>query len=111
MTAKTLSEEQFELIKKAATKMAAESHEVARLVLVEGLPQSEVAEKKGKSRQWVSELVKKFLGYAEKATLVPHGWKAGTVILPPSEWPKVREIERKARQSLSKIPSKKKRTR
>jgi hypothetical protein len=107
MKHESLSEEQFAIVTKIS-RMEPASLDVARKVLVLGQRQSEVAKEIGRSRQWVNEIIKKVRVYADKAALIPPGWKSGTVILPNSDWPKVRDLERKARKALSSGANKKK---
>ncbi len=74
---------------------------LARQVLVEGRRQSEVAREAGVVKQRVHALVKKMLTYMDQANPVPEGWKADTVILPLEYWPRVREMEKAARDALA----------
>lgn len=70
---------------------------VARQVLVLGKSQSKVADERGLSRQWVSEIIKKFMVVAEKLEEIPPGWVKDTAILPLADWKTVRQLERHAR--------------
>lgn len=86
----------------ALSRMDASTIECARQVLVEGRRQADVAREVGVVRQRVSEVVKQMLAYMEEANPVPPGWKADTVILPMADWPRVRAMERAAREALAR---------
>lgn len=83
---------------------------LARQVLVEGRRQADVAREAGVVRQRVSTLVSKMLSYIEEANPVPAGWKADTVVLPIADWPRVREMEKAAREALARRDNRKKQT-
>lgn len=75
---------------------------LAREVLVDGRRQADVARDAGVVRQRVNTLVMKMLSYIDEANPVPPGWKADTVILPLENWPRVREMEKAARDKLAR---------
>lgn len=75
------------------------STEVAHQVLVDGLPQADVARRHKLSRQRVSDIVKRFRKLlAVDKHVIPAGWIRDTVTLPVAYWPRVRAIEQQAVQ-------------
>jgi hypothetical protein len=80
-----------------------ETIEIARLVLVLGKPQADVARDNGLSRQWVSDIVNRFIRLLPED--IPSGWTSETVTLPAEEWPRVREIEARARAHYARSQS------
>ena len=96
-----LRPEEFTRVK-ALTRMARASLTIAERVLVHGEQQAAVARKYKKSRQHVSEIVKVFWEHYATSHTLPDGWKVETVALPVAVWPKVREIEARAKRSLTR---------
>lgn len=86
----------------ALSRMDSSTIEYARQVLVDGKRQADVAREVGVIRQRVSAVVKQMLAYMEAANPVPPGWKADTVILPLDDWPRVREMEKAAREAIQR---------
>ena len=80
-------------------RLSLESMALIRQVLVEGKTGSAVARESGKSRQFVSQLVKSFLAQFKALQDVPKDWHTESVSLPPSEWPKVRKLIAAAKQN------------
>jgi hypothetical protein len=75
---------------------------LARQVLVDGRRQADVAREAGVVRQRVNTLVQTMLSYIEKANPIPRGWRADTVVLPLEDWPRVRAMEKAARERLER---------
>jgi len=84
------------------SRMDASTIALARQVLVEGRRQADVAREAGVVRQRISALVSKMQTYIEEANPIPAGWRADTVVLPLEDWPRVREIEKAAREALAR---------
>jgi hypothetical protein len=77
------------------------STEVARQVLVNGMPQADVARQHQLSRQRVSDIVNRFRELlADDKNVIPVGWIRDAVTLPAAYWPRVRAIEQQAVQEL-----------
>jgi transposase-like protein len=80
-------------------KLSENGKTAARMVLVDGVSQVEVAEKLGVFRQqvsnWVKDVYKSHLD-------CPKGWQVDVVVLPPDLMSEVKEIERQARSSRKK---------
>ena len=87
---------------KALTRMARASLTVAERVLVHGEQQAAVARKYKKSRQHVSEIVNVFWEHYVTSHTLPDGWKVETLALPVAVWPKVRELEARAKRALTR---------
>jgi len=69
-------------------------------VLVNCRRQADVAREAGVNRQRMSAIVKQLVAHMEEASPVPTGWKADTVTLPLEDWPRVRDMEARARAAL-----------
>ena len=82
-----------------------EAQEVARRVLVLGVPQADVARQHKMTRQQVNNIVKRFRQLLADSKAVPHGWISGTVTLPADDWPHVRAIEARARERNAQAPT------
>lgn len=93
----------------ALSRMDPSTIDYARQVLVEGRRQADVARDVGVIRQRVSAVVKQMLAYIDQANPVPPGWKADTVVLPVEDWPRVREMEKAAREALAREENRRKR--
>lgn len=98
---KTVSETEFGR-GAAISRMEPCNIAVARAVLVEGRRQADIAREHGLTRQSVSATVAKMRKYIQAANPVPPGWLADTVVLPKSDWPQVRAIEKAARGALKR---------
>ena len=88
---------------KALTRMARASLTIAERVLVHGDRQADLVRKYKKSRQHVSEIVNVFWDHYANSHTLPEGWKVEPVALPEAMWPKVREIEARAKRALTRL--------
>ncbi len=93
-----MTAQEFEASRPHFWRLTEDTIEMARLVLVEGHSQSDVARKYELTRQRVSLAVKQVLTAVEE---IPNGWVKLEIWLPPAMASKVRDMAQKARQSSS----------
>jgi hypothetical protein len=75
-----MTQAEFDAFRPNLGRMALDSIDIARLVLVEGMTQAEVAATQNMSRQRVFGILERF----QKATqAIPAGWRKVEVWLPP----------------------------
>jgi len=85
---------EFDALRPVIGRMAADSIDVARRVLVDGLTQAEVATTYNMSRQRVFGILQRFQMASQS---VPHGWRKVEVWLPPELADQVEEMAERAR--------------
>ena len=98
-----LTAEQFEVAVSVFPRLSETGKAAAKLVLVDGQAQVEVAAHFGIRRQQVNKWVKDIYQAHQN---IPDGWLVDTVTLPPDLMGKVKDIEQKARREhTKKFPS------
>jgi len=79
-------------------RMGDDTVTIAREVLVDGLPQTKVAEKHGITKQRVSDIMKRVLAVVRG---IPADWQLVEVWLPPELAEQVRQMENQAKAQAS----------
>ncbi|EMM4514142.1 hypothetical protein WAQ86_004772 [Salmonella enterica] len=78
--------------------ISAETFDIAREVLVDGLPQVRVAKEHGLTRQRINSMVKRVtLAFSD----IPQDWERVEIWLPPELAQKVRDMAQSARDKLN----------
>jgi TrfB plasmid transcriptional repressor len=80
--------------------MTIDTVRLARRILVEGVPPSEIAKETGLSKQRVGAMVNRVLAVAKG---IPKGWEHVEVWLPPELAAQVRQMEQDARNAIANI--------
>jgi transposase-like protein len=94
-----LTAEEFDAAVAVFPRLSAEGKAAARLVLVSGLTQAEVAGRMEIHRQQVNKWCKDIF---QSHLDCPDGWVVDVVVLPPDLMAKVKDMERKARDDHGK---------
>lgn len=89
-----MTQAEFDALRPKLGRMALDSIDIARLVLVDGLTQAEVATTHAMSRQRVFGILERF---QKAAQAVPAGWRKVEVWLPPELADQVEVLARRAR--------------
>lgn len=92
-----MTPEDFEALRPKIGRLAIDTIELARAVLVDGMTQTEAASKHGMSRQRVNGIVQRFKAAAVD---VPTSWRRVEVWLPPALAAQVETMAREARSGL-----------
>src|SRR5437899_210642 len=79
-TTKKMTAKEVKALQPYLGRMSLDTVKMARRVLVEGTPQSEIVKETGLSKQRVSGMVNRFLAVARG---IPKGWEHVDVWLPP----------------------------
>ena len=82
--------------------MSEASLAIASRVLVDGERQIDVSRAIGTTRQYVSMIVNQFWDHFDRHQPLPKDWATSVVTLPIKDWPKVHELEQRARAALPK---------
>jgi TrfB plasmid transcriptional repressor len=98
-TGQRMTAEQFEALRPRLGRLALDSVEIARAVLVDGLKPTEVAATHKMTRQRVHGIVSRFRAAANQ---VPTGWKRVEVWLPPELAAEVEAMAEKARADYAR---------
>lgn len=101
-----LTQEQYDALLPALTNFSEERKQACYLVMVKGLPATEVANQFSKTRQWLNDaLIKVYDKYVQ--VNYPSDWQTITVRVPPHIAVLIRGMEQKAldllKQQLRKI--------
>ncbi|OIS90235.1 TrfB-related DNA-binding protein [Brucella cytisi] len=99
MTAGVLTEQQFNDARPRLGRLSLDTLAIAREVLVDGTPQSEVARKHGLSRQRVHGMVTRVQAAINE---IPQGWVRLEIWLPPELAQKVEDMAEKAKAKAIK---------
>jgi hypothetical protein len=91
----TLTAEEFDELRPKLGRLALDTVDIARTVLVDGLRPSEAAVRHNMSRQRVHGIVQRFRAAAHE---VPKGWRRVEIWLPPEMALQVEEMARQARK-------------
>lgn len=94
-----LKANEFEAAVAAFPRLSENGKEAAKLVLVDGLEQIEVAERFGLHRQQINKWVKDIY---QSHIDCPAGWKVDVVTLPPEQMDEVKTMERRAKRDHAK---------
>ena len=94
----TMSPNKFEAARKRFGRLSDETIEMARLVLVEGKGQTEIAKQYGLSRQRVSLAVKQVNSAIED---IPKGWVKLEIWMPSAMANRVKKMADEARKSAA----------
>jgi transposase-like protein len=94
-----LTAKEFEAAVSAFPRLSENGKEAAKLVLVDGLEQVEVAERFKLHRQQINKWVKDIY---QSHIDCPAGWKVDVVTLPPEQMDEVKIMERRARREHDK---------
>ena len=97
MPVETITSDEFNALRPLLGRLALDTVEVARTVLVDGVKPIEAAAKFNMSRQRVHGIVQRFRAAAQE---VPTGWKRIEVWLPPELAEQVAAMAEKARAEL-----------
>ncbi len=97
MAAPRLTPAEFDALRPKLGRLAVDTMDVARLVLVDGLPPSEAGERYGMSRQRVYGIEQRFKAAMET---VPTRWRKVEVWLPPELAAQVEAMASTARAEL-----------
>ena len=74
-------------------RLSLEAREIARLVLVENQTNQSAADKLGKTKQYVNEIVNKvYNGYITKVKKMPKGWIKKEIVAPPELMKKIEKM-------------------
>lgn len=95
----SLNLKQFGAAVAAFPRLSENGKEAAKLVLVDGLQQIEVAERFGLHRQQINKWAKDIY---QSHLDCPAGWKVEVVTLPPTLMDEVKAMERKSRREHAK---------
>lgn len=93
-TTPTMTANEFEALRPRLGRLALDTVEIARAVLVDGLKPTDVATRHGMTRQRVHGIVQRFRAAAQE---VPTGWRRVEVWLPPELAAQVEAMAEKAR--------------
>jgi hypothetical protein len=93
-TGPTMTAEEFDALRPLVGRLALDTVEIARAVLVDGMKTSEAANRYGMTRQRVHGIVQRFRAAAQE---VPTGWRRVEVWLPPDLANEVEALADKAR--------------
>ncbi|KND61511.1 hypothetical protein BVER_04461c [Candidatus Burkholderia verschuerenii] len=90
----TMTADEFEALRPRLRRLALDTVDIARAVLVDGMTPPDVAARYGMTRQRVHGIVKRFRAAAQE---VPTGWRRVEVWLPPEMAAQVKAMADKAR--------------
>ena len=90
----TMTAEDFDALRPRLGRLALDTVEIARAVLVDGMKPTEAAARYGMTRQRVHGIVQRFRAAAQA---VPTGWRRVEVWLPPELAAQVEAMAEKAR--------------
>lgn len=90
----TMTAEEFDALRPLVGRLALDTVEIARAVLVDGMKTSEAASRHGMTRQRVHGIVQRFRAAAQE---VPTGWRRIEIWLPPELADQVEAMAEKAR--------------
>jgi len=93
-TTPTMTADEFEALRPRLGRLALDTHQIARAVLVDGMKPTEAATHYGMTRQRVHGIVSRFRAAAQE---VPTGWRRVEVWLPPELAAQVEAMADKAR--------------
>lgn len=93
-TGPTMTAEEFEALRPRLGRLALDTVEIARAVLVDGMKTTEAANLHNMTRQRVHGIVQRFRAAAQE---VPTGWRRVEVWLPPELAAKVEAMADQAR--------------
>lgn len=92
----TMTADEFEALRPRLGRLALDTVDIAREVLVEGMRPTEAAVRHNMSRQRVHGIVQRFRAAAQE---VPTGWRRVEVWLPPELAVEVEAMARRAREA------------
>ncbi len=98
-----MSADEFDALRPLLGRLALDTVDIARAVLVEGMKPAEAAARHNISRQRVHGIVKRFRAAAQE---VPTGWRRIEVWLPPALAAQVEAVAYKAREDYAAGASK-----
>ena len=93
-----MTQAEFDALRPNLGRIALDTIDIARLVLVDGMTQGEVATKHNMSRQRVYGILQRFAAAAQS---VPTGWRRVEVWLPPDLADQVETMANEERLKLS----------
>ncbi len=93
-----MTQAEFDALRPNLGRMALDSIDIARMVLLEGMTQAEVATTHNMSRQRVFGILERF---QKAAQAIPQGWRKVEVWLPPDLANEVEIMARVARDNIS----------
>ena len=99
----TMTAEEFDALRPLVGRLALDTVEIARAVLVDGMKTSEAASRHSMTRQRVHGIVQRFRAAAQE---VPTGWRRIEIWLPPELAMKVEAMAEKARADYAAGASK-----
>lgn len=99
----TRTAEEFDALRPLVGRLALDTVEIARAVLVDGMKTSEAASRYGMTRQRVHGIVQRFRAAAQE---VPTGWRRIEIWLPPELATQVEAMAEKARADYTAGTSK-----
>lgn len=94
----SMTADEFEALRPRLGRLALDTVDIARAVLVEGMRPAEAAVRHNMSRQRVHGIVQRFRAAAQE---VPSGWRRVEVWLPPELAAEVEAMARRARQDCT----------
>lgn len=94
-----MTDAEFERIKPRLGRLTVDTVQIARRVLVDGIPQKDVAEDAGLTKQRVSSMVRRVLAAAHA---IPSDWVRVEEWFPPDVAAKVRKMAADAKASQEK---------
>ncbi len=89
-----MTQVEFDALRPNLGRIAADTIEIAHVVLVEGVTPADVAKRYGMSRQRIHGIIQRFRAAAQA---VPTGWRRLEVWLPPELADEVKRMAEKAR--------------
>jgi len=95
-TGPTMTAKEFEALRPRLGRLALDTIEIARAVLVDGMKTTEAANRHNMTRQRVHGIVQRFRAAAQE---VPTGWRRVEVWLPPELAQQVEAMAEQARAS------------
>ena len=93
-----MTADEFDALRPRLGRLALDTVEIARAVLVDGMKPTEAATRHQMTRQRVHGIVQRFLAAAQE---VPTGWRRVEVWLPPELAGQVKAMAEKARADYS----------
>ena len=94
----TMTPDEFEALRPRLGRLALDTVDIARAVLVDGMRPTEAAVRHNMSRQRVHGIVQRFRAAAQE---VPTGWRRVEVWLPPERAVEVEAMARRAREEYA----------
>ncbi|CAE6850899.1 MAG: TrfB-related DNA-binding protein [Burkholderia gladioli] len=99
---KRLTAQEFEAIRPYLSRLKERNVHALQQILVDGRTQTEIAGELGVTNKAVSQMVSKAWQFHIDHGERPNGWTSISVTLPPDMADMVKDMERKARENLTK---------